>query len=51
MKEEFESNRDRFRGNKLLYIHTGGLFSFIDGSHTDQLKEINPLIDLSQIIS
>ncbi len=31
-------------------MHTGGIFGFIDGTMTEEIKNTNPVIDLDTII-
>lgn len=35
---EFETNRQRFKGERVLFIHTGGVFSIYDGNMKECLK-------------
>ena len=37
MKEELKKNPERFAGNKILFIHTGGLFGVTDSSLTEEI--------------
>ena len=50
LREELRKNPNRFKGNKILFMHTGGIFGFIDGTMTDEIKKTNPVIDLDTII-
>jgi len=36
---EFESNRARFKGENVLFVHTGGLLSLYDGKMKELLRE------------
>ena len=50
LKEELKKNPKRFKGNKILFIHTGGIYGFIDGTMTEEIKMTNPVVDLETII-
>lgn len=39
MLGEMKTNPSRFKGNRVLYIHTGGTFSIFDGTVNDILKQ------------
>ena len=40
---ELQSNPGRFRGNKIMWIHTGGMFGFLDRSMDAELVAYNPI--------
>ncbi|CAK8697821.1 unnamed protein product [Clavelina lepadiformis] len=40
MLTELHNNKNRFQGSRILFIHTGGIFSLYDGRITSQLKNI-----------
>ncbi|CAC5418368.1 dcyD [Mytilus coruscus] len=45
--QELTSNPDRFQGNRILFIHTGGIFGLFDGkmdSYLRQRKHPEPLV-------
>ena len=50
LKEELKKNPKRFKGNKILFVHTGGIYGFIDGTMTEEIKMTNPVVDLETII-
>ena len=35
---ELKSNKERFKGNRILFMHTGGLFLFYDGRFNGELQ-------------
>ncbi|VDH96260.1 Hypothetical predicted protein [Mytilus galloprovincialis] len=37
--QELSSNPDRFQGNRILFIHTGGIFGLFDGKMDSYLKQ------------
>ena len=41
---------ERFQGNKILFIHTGGIYGFIDGSMEAEIRKSNPISNLAEII-
>ncbi|XP_033760439.1 putative D-cysteine desulfhydrase 1, mitochondrial isoform X2 [Pecten maximus] len=54
LMEELRSNPDRFQGNRILFLHTGGVFGMYDGSldsvvkaETKDLVHMWPSIDSS----
>ena len=50
VKYELAKNPERFNGDSILFIHTGGIYGFIDGSMSDEIKKENPIVELSQIL-
>ena len=37
-------NKERFAGNKIMWIHTGGMFGFLDRSMDSDIENFNPII-------
>jgi D-cysteine desulfhydrase len=50
LEKELQINPERFKGNKILFIHTGGIYGFIDGSMEKDIKEINPIRNFSDVL-
>jgi len=44
LMNELKSNRKQFLGNKIMFVHTGGLYGFIDGSMDQDLISMNPVV-------
>ncbi|CAG5098039.1 Oidioi.mRNA.OKI2018_I69.XSR.g15343.t1.cds [Oikopleura dioica] len=44
IKEELIKNPERFAGDKILFLHTGGLFGVTDGSLTSEIIEKRKII-------
>ena len=45
VQRELRENAQRFAGSKLLFIHTGGIYGFIDGGFERELKLTNPMMN------
>ena len=43
LMNELQANPGRFRGNKIMWIHTGGMFGFLDRSMDAELVAYNPI--------
>merc|ERR1712131_397870 len=50
LKTELKKNPERFQGENILFVHTGGIYGFIDGSMTDEIKSRNPISELSTVL-
>ena len=50
LKTELKKNPQRFQGENILFVHTGGIYGFIDGSMTDEIKSRNPISELSNVL-
>ena len=50
IKNELLENPQRFKGENILFIHTGGIYGFIDGSMTDDIKSQNSITELSDVL-
>jgi len=50
LKTELKKNPHRFQGENILFVHTGGIYGFIDGSMTDEIKSRNPISELSNVL-
>ena len=49
-KHELMTNPQRFKGDNILFIHTGGIYGFIDGSMTDEIQQTNPITELASVL-
>lgn len=43
MMKELNKNPDRFNGNKIMWVHTGGMFGFLDRSMDADIEAFNPI--------
>jgi len=43
LMKELKNNPNRFRGNKVMWVHTGGMFGFLDKSMDEDLEKFNPI--------
>lgn len=43
LMKELKNNPSRFRGNKVMWVHTGGMFGFLDKSMDEDLEKFNPI--------
>ena len=43
LMNELQSCPQRFKGNKIMWIHTGGMFGFLDRSMDAELVAYNPI--------
>ena len=43
LMKELKNNPQRFRGNKVMWVHTGGMFGFLDKSMDEDLEKFNPI--------
>ena len=50
IKKELAQTPQRFKGDNILFIHTGGIYGFIDGSMTDDIKSHNSITELSDVL-
>ena len=44
LTEEIQKNPTRFAGKKILFIHTGGIYGFLDGSMDTDLSQSQSII-------
>ena len=51
LRDQLQKNPDRFAGDKILFLHTGGIYGFIDGSMEEEIRKANPINPLSSVIS
>ena len=49
-KHELMTNPQRFKGDNILFIHTGGIYGFIDGSMTDEIQQTNSITELASVL-
>lgn len=43
LHSEVKNNPGRFKGNKIMFVHTGGIYGFLDRSMDDDLAAYNPI--------
>lgn len=43
LMHEVKNNPDRFLGDKIMFVHTGGIYGFLDRSMDDDLMAYNPI--------
>ena len=43
MMKELKNNPGRFKGNKVMWVHTGGMFGFLDRSMDQDIANFNPI--------
>jgi len=43
MMKELKKNPNRFKGNKIMWVHTGGMFGFLDRSMDADIEAYNPI--------
>ena len=43
LMHEVQSNPKRFQGKKILFVHTGGIYGFLDRSMDQDLAKYNPI--------
>ena len=51
LQDQLQKNPDRFAGDKILFLHTGGIYGFIDGSMEEEIRKNNSISQLSSVIS
>ena len=50
IREELRKNPGRFVGDKILFLHTGGIYGFIDGSMEQHIRKNNSIVDLKTVL-
>ena len=43
LHSEVKNNPGRFKGNKIMFVHTGGIYGFLDRSMDEDLAAYNPI--------
>ena len=50
IKKELSLNPQRFKGDNILFLHTGDIYGFIDGSMTDDIQKFNSIKELATVL-